>query len=148
MSSAPDESASFTPYGIRSLGVRADPTEIAGLRSVVRRWLAELPLTDDQRQDILLASYEALANAVEHAYPAGSDTGTLDLETAFDADAGVVSVLVADRGTWHDAVDDPARRSRGHGLTLIRNLASEVDVRSGYSGTVIEMKWVVDRSRG
>lgn len=143
MSSVPDESASFTPYGIDSVGVRADPTVIAGVRSVIRRWLTDLPLNDDQRQDILLASYEALANAVEHAYPPDDLSGTLDVEARFLPAEGVLTVRVADHGSWHDAVADPARRSRGHGLNLIRNLASEVYVKGGPSGTVIDMRWAV-----
>ncbi|WP_241384082.1 ATP-binding protein [Rhodococcus sp. CH91] len=146
MSSAPEESASFFPDGLRSSGVRADPTEIAGLRVVTRRWLSKLPLAEDRRQDILLASYEALANAVEHAYAPGDLHGTLDFEAMFLPSEGEVIVRVTDHGTWHDAVDSDARRSRGHGLTLIRNLASDVQVSTGPTGTIIEMRWALDEA--
>ncbi|WP_016693396.1 ATP-binding protein [Rhodococcus rhodochrous] len=134
------------PDEIRSSGVRADPTEIAGLRVVTRRWLAKLPLNEDRRQDILLASYEALANAVEHAYAPDDAHGTLDYEAAYLPDEGEVVVRVVDHGSWHDAVDSDARRSRGHGLTLIRNLASDVQVSAGPKGTVVEMRWVLDET--
>ncbi|MEU5843874.1 ATP-binding protein [Rhodococcus sp. NPDC047139] len=144
MSSAPEESAAYFPDGIRSSGVRADPTEIAGLRVVMRRWLAKLPLSEDRRQDILLASYEALANAVEHAYAPGDTHGTLDFEAIFQPHESEVLVRVTDHGAWHEAVKSDARRSRGHGLTLIRNLASDVHVSAGPTGTVIEMRWVLD----
>ncbi|WP_129978220.1 ATP-binding protein [Rhodococcus sp. Q1] len=134
------------PDDIRSSGVRADPTEIAGLRVVTRRWLAKLPLDEDRRQDILLASYEALANAVEHAYAPDDAHGTLDYEATFLPHEGEVLVRVSDHGSWHEAVDSDARRSRGHGLTLIRNLASDVHVSAGPEGTVIEMRWALDDS--
>ncbi|APE08586.1 ATP-binding protein [Rhodococcus pyridinivorans] len=134
------------PDEIRSSGVRADPTEIAGLRVVTRRWLAKLPLSEDQRQDILLASYEALANAVEHAYAPDDAHGTLDYEATYLPDEGEVVVRVVDHGSWHDAVDSDARRSRGHGLTLIRNLASDVQVSAGPKGTVVEMRWVLEET--
>ena len=146
MSSAPEESASFFPDEIRSSNVRADPTEIAGLRVVTRRWLAKLPLSEDRRQDILLASYEALANAVEHAYAPGDTHGTLDFEAVYLPREGEVIVRVIDHGSWHEAVNSDARRSRGHGLTLIRNLAGAVEVSAGPTGTVVEMRWALDRA--
>ncbi|UYP20381.1 ATP-binding protein [Rhodococcus sp. Z13] len=141
MSSAPDESTAYTTHGVRSVGVPADPTEIAGLRVVLRRWLADLPMDEDRRQDILLASYEALANAVEHAYSPGDSNATLDLTADFLPHEGELVVRVADHGSWHDAVSSDARRSRGHGLTLIRSLADGVDVSPGPTGTIVEMRW-------
>lgn len=141
MSSAPDEPASFTPDGLHHRGVRADPAEIAYLRASMRRWLAGLPLDDDRRQDILLASYEALANAVEHAYDPGDPAATLDLHASFRPRDGFLDVVVTDHGKWHDAGNDESRRSRGHGLTLIRNLTSELVVDPGPDGTLVEMRW-------
>lgn len=144
MSSAFDEPASFTPEGISHRGVRADPSEIALLRGTMRRWLAGLPLDDDRRQDILLASYEALANAVEHAYAPSDQDATLDFEATYDRAEGQLHVRVSDHGVWHDAQDDESRRSRGHGLTLIRNLTTEMVVERKPGGTVVDMRWSLD----
>ncbi|WP_407443394.1 ATP-binding protein [Rhodococcus sp. (in: high G+C Gram-positive bacteria)] len=146
MSSAYDEPASFTPDGICHRGVRADPSEIALLRGSMRRWLAQLPLDDDCRQDILLASYEALANAVEHAYTPGDPAATLDFEALYRPADGQLHVLVTDHGVWHDASDDESRRSRGHGLTLIRNLTSEMTVDRTPEGTVVDMRWSLNEN--
>ncbi len=146
MSSAFDEPASFTPDGISHRGVRADPSEIALLRGTMRSWLAGLPLDEDRRQDILLASYEALANAVEHAYTPSDPAATLDFEATYHPADGQLHVLVADHGVWHDAPDDESRRSRGHGLTLIRNLTSEMVVERKPGGTVVDMRWSLNEN--
>ncbi|MEE2034517.1 ATP-binding protein [Rhodococcus chondri] len=122
--------------------MRADSTEIANLRRSMRQWLATLNLGADRVQDILLASYEALANAVEHAYDASDESATVDLEATYRPEDRELKVTVTDHGRWQDAIDDAAHRSRGHGLTLIRNLATEAVVSPGTEGTLIAMRWL------
>lgn len=142
MQSHPEEPASLTTEGVFFRAVRADSTEIAHLRRAMRQWLANLNLGADREQDILLASYEALANAVEHAYDADDESATVDLEATYRPDERRLEVIVTDRGRWRDAVDDVAHRSRGHGLTLIRNLSTETVVTPGVDGTLIAMRWL------
>jgi serine/threonine-protein kinase RsbW len=72
----------------------------------MRQWLSTLHLDADLECDIVLASYEALANAVEHAYPVRDESATVDLEETYSRDDRYLKVRVADRGYWCDAADE------------------------------------------
>lgn len=137
-----DGSASFTSGGIYFRGVRADATQIAGLRQAVRQWLGTLHLEPDHEHDVVLASYEALANAVEHAYSADDEMATVDLEVTFRPQERHLEVTVADHGRWRDMIHDP-NASRGHGLALIRKLTTEMVVTPGSDGTHVAMRWAL-----
>ncbi|MDX5310254.1 MAG: ATP-binding protein, partial [Rhodococcus sp. (in: high G+C Gram-positive bacteria)] len=60
-------SQAFTSTGMFYRGVRAEPGQVTMLRQALDRWLDRLHLEAELGQDVLLASYEALANVVEHA---------------------------------------------------------------------------------
>jgi serine/threonine-protein kinase RsbW len=137
----PNENASFNSGGIYFRGVRADPAEIADIRRAIRQWLRTLPLEDERRDDVVLASYEALANAVEHAYSAQDDSATLDLEATYRPQDRYLEVRVSDRGSWHEAV--VPNGSRGHGLNLIRQLSTDMVVTPRPDGTQVAMHWTL-----
>ena len=102
---------------------------LAGIRYLLRRWLASRGATVEETYDILVACQEACANAVEHAY--GPGPAEIELE-AVHAD-GRVSLTVTDRGRWR-----PSRgENRGRGLPLMRALMDTVDVRQSPGGTVV-----------
>lgn len=87
--------------------------------------------------DLVLAAYEAVANAVEHAYGAHPGGGPVTLAARRSAE-GVV-VTVTDEGRWRPV--NPSAR-RGHGLSVMRMLA-EVHVASGTQGTVVRFRVLV-----
>lgn len=64
--------------------------------------------------DIGLAVYEALANVIEHAYPAGAAHPVFDLHVQCEVD--MLTVVVADHGRWKPADPTlvPMRRPRRH----------------------------------
>ncbi|MBM7457747.1 ATP-binding protein [Rhodococcus coprophilus] len=134
-----DGSASFTSGGIFFRGVRADAAFISDLRRAVRVWLEQLDVDDDRKHDVVLASYEALANAVEHAYDIDDDSASLDFEATYLPQDQILEVRVADHGCWHDADSTPT--SRGHGLALIRGLATDVVVDPTPQGTHVTIHW-------
>jgi anti-sigma regulatory factor (Ser/Thr protein kinase) len=85
-------------------------------------------------QDIVLASYEGLANVVEHAYPTDHRPGTLDIEVGFSPDTAALEVTISDNGQWRPtdpqpdairgprfAVDLRSRRRRKHQHSPHRN---------------------------
>ena len=45
------------------------------IRREVRRWLAPLEVISEAEADLVLAVNEAAANAIDHAYRTGADTG-------------------------------------------------------------------------
>lgn len=85
--------------------------------------------------DFGLAAYEALANVAEHAYPADHDDPVVGLDAGLDGE--VVQIAVYDHGWWTDPGD---LGYRGRGITMMRHLASEVDIEPGYQGTTVRLQ--------
>ena len=122
--------ARVPPLGDR-LRIRR-PADLGGLadtRHLLRRWLRGHGVTADEAYDIVVASQEACANAVEHAYGPGGEGFVLDAQL----DDGVVRISVRDFGRWR------ATRSqgRGRGLAMMRGLMDDVDVRRGTAGSEV-----------
>lgn len=124
--------------------VLADIPATAGtlsrVRGTVLAWLRGRGIDEDLSQDITLATYEALANGVEHAYGnAAVDTPRLiDLTARHD---GPVTIQVTDRGMWATTSEQP---HRGRGIPLIRALADDATIETSGNGTEVTMRWGVD----
>ncbi|MGH3605587.1 MAG: ATP-binding protein [Pseudonocardiaceae bacterium] len=116
------------------LEVPALAPEIAPVRRTVAAWATGLGLDPDTVDDLALAAYEALANAVDHAYP--TRPGTVRV-TATCTDDDVI-VVVGDQGRWRTP---PAPGDRGRGLVLIGHLTHHLDIHHDASGTTVTMTW-------
>jgi len=114
----------------------AEKESLANVRQVLRRWLSARGATESEAFDITVASQEACANAVEHAY--GPGRRSFEIEATFDD--GTVRVVVRDKGTWRP----PRGTNRGRGMPLMRELMERVDVQHEEGGTVV----VLERSLG
>ena len=110
----------------------ADANALAGLRHLLRRWLAGHGAGDDEIYDITVAVQEAAANAVEHAYAPGTAAFSVDAHI----EGGVIVVTVTDRGRWREA----RGRNRGRGFPLMRGLMESVDVRPADDGTAVVLR--------
>lgn len=108
-------------------------------RTAVLRWARAVCRSREVVDDIGLAVYEALANVVDHAYPAGSPHPVFDLHAEREAD--MLTVVVADRGQWKPRRAGSTRSWRGRGLMLIEKLAAEFELRPNASGTMVRMRW-------
>lgn len=113
------------------LQLPAEPAVLAAIRSAMRRWLAGTPASDREAEDLLVASGEAVANAVEHAY--GPDGGTIDLRSELLGDRVVITVR--DRGQWRS----PRGQDRGRGEMLMRALCDDVVVTK-VDGTTVRLE--------
>jgi serine/threonine-protein kinase RsbW len=125
---------------MRAWAVLAMPAKaelLSGVRERLRRWMAELGLTGDQADVIVLCVDEATSNAVEHAY--GDPGGTIDIQAVQTVSPGTVMVTVSDRGAWRTPGKGPI--DRGRGLALIRALAGQFDMHTGPTGTTVTMTW-------
>jgi anti-sigma regulatory factor (Ser/Thr protein kinase) len=118
----------------RRVGVPADPVHLIGVRKALEQWARSADLPDATVADIVLAAYEAMANATEHAYR--NRPGTIDV-LATEDDTEVVAV-VRDRGEWRTPPAEPGHRGRG--LLMIRSL-SRAEVAPGPDGTTVQMRW-------
>jgi anti-sigma regulatory factor (Ser/Thr protein kinase)/putative methionine-R-sulfoxide reductase with GAF domain len=110
----------------------AEPSVLADVRHVLRRWLHRHGVLEQDAREILLAVNEACANAIEHAYsPAPA---VFEFE-AIDND-GELEFKVTDEGRWRSARGE----YRGRGLKLIETAMDEVQVDRSDTGTTILMR--------
>lgn len=118
------------------LEVPAEAVALARTRAVLRHWLREVGASADEENDVLVATGEACANVVQHAYAALP--GQLVIEA--DADDGSIEIRVTDHGRWRA----PGNRGGGWGLTLMRALTDSVQVDQGPTGTVVRLRKGLD----
>lgn len=115
----------------------ADADRASELRRELGDWLNGVGIDADRAYDVVLATYEAIANSVEHAYRDHTDRGTLDIRVSCAAE-GRIDVRVTDRGDWASHNSDP---NRGRGVPLMRALADSAAVTSDQNGTTVHMIW-------
>ncbi len=103
------------------------------LRNVVGELARDAGLSDTQISIVKLCVSEAIANAVNHAYPDG-EPGALEVTVQEDGDELVV--VVADQGHAHRR-----RRSEpgGFGLAFVERLTDRCTFRATTGGTTVEM---------
>lgn len=118
-------------------GEPADADRASELRRELGDWLGNVGVDPDRAYDVVLATYEAIANSVEHAYRDHTDRGTLDILVTCAAE-GRIEVRVTDRGDWASHNSDP---NRGRGVPLMRALADSAAVTSDQDGTTVHMIW-------
>lgn len=124
------EPGSVSGTADRGLDITTGATgrEARRLRLQVEHWLQRVGAPPALVDDLGLAVYEALANAVEHAYrPEQPGTVQLSARTRHDQ----VVIRVSDDGCWRTPGETG---NRGRGLALIRELV-DTQVEHGPSGT-------------
>lgn len=118
----------------------ADPSHARSIRCGLAQWLTATVFDDHARRDITLAVYEALANAVEHAYVGHPDTGTMTARATYSPTRGVLQVSVTDRGRWRPSTPTPMR---GNGIPLMNALSEDTSIDHTEEGTTVVMSFPV-----
>ncbi|WLS43704.1 ATP-binding protein [Micromonospora profundi] len=108
------------------------PTSASAMRRDVRRVLGSLDVDPDVLEDLLLATSEAVNNAVEHAQRPSRPEVRVRLRVG----DGVVRISVRDFGTWRDR--RPAM-DRGRGA-LLMNAYGDVRMVSTGEGTTVTIE--------
>lgn len=110
------------------------PMAVPLVRRSLERFAERLGLDEDQRFSLLTATGEAVANAVEHAYP--GPPGLVRVQA--EPQDGALTVTVEDDGKWKPT---PAQRreERGRGLPLMRALMDGVEIRTHQARTVVRL---------
>jgi serine/threonine-protein kinase RsbW len=130
------------PEPFRRHGVPAAPGALRRLRHDLMAWVLAAGVEEARAGDIVLASYEALANVADHAYD-GGEPGVVDVDAA--AHPGRLEVVITDHGQWRLPLPDTQPVSlRGRGLLLLRASADRADITSGERGTVVTLTWDLD----
>lgn len=103
------------------------------------RWLNTVVADPQLESDILLATSEALTNAVEHG-SLGDASKKVTVE-AF-ARGAAVTATVSDSGCWSgDSAASLRQRGRGRGLVLINGLADSVETVRSAAGTRMTLRF-------
>jgi anti-sigma regulatory factor (Ser/Thr protein kinase) len=102
------------------------------MRQALRQWLVEAGAGEDDAYDVLVATTEAAANAVEHAYGPGDASFRIE---ARNGAHGEITVIVRDDGAWRP----PRGHNRGRGTLLMQELMDDFEVTTGEMGTEVRM---------
>jgi anti-sigma regulatory factor (Ser/Thr protein kinase) len=115
------------------VGLRSEPSELATLRRRLERWLGMGGAGPALIHDVLAASGEAAANAIEHAY--GPSGGVVHVTGERTADS--IAITVLDFGRWRP----PRAPNRGRGIPLMRALAGSMEIERTDHGTSVHLRW-------
>lgn len=124
------------------IGVIAGPELAAEIRQELAEWLRQnLILDPEKSSDVLLAVYEALANAAEFAYFGAPQPGPMHVRATYDRAAAVLTVTVSDEGRWRNNDSDLPDIARGRGIPLMHALADHADIDTTAAGTEVRLQW-------
>ena len=112
------------------LSVPSEEGSLDLVRDALRFWLEGTSLERVDAHNVVLATWEACANAIEHAREPGSDRIGIRAEVT----SLTVRVHVEDTGRWAPPAD---RVDRGLGLRLMRSLMSSVEITPSDKGTLV-----------
>jgi GAF domain-containing protein/anti-sigma regulatory factor (Ser/Thr protein kinase) len=121
------------PVADLELRLPADPTSLVVVRDELREWLALTPANEAETSDVVLAAWEACANAGAHAQAPSDSTFALEASSIGRS----VLLRVRDSGRWRTEEERP---DRGLGLVLMRSLMDRFQVVPGDRGTVVTME--------
>lgn len=114
-----------------------DVGELAPSRAALRGWLTRAGLNSEQTLDVLIATGEALANAIEHGHRHSSTDTASRVTLRATAVADQLDVTIVDTGTWKTPVE---AAHRGRGIALMRGLMHDVSIEPQAGGTTVHMR--------
>ena len=131
--------ARFLPVAPHPLDLTI-PSDVAAMglvRDALRTWLSGTSLDRSGREGVVLAAWEACANAIEHAVAPVEHV----VRVRADVEDAQVRVIVEDTGEW----SPPSRTTdRGFGLRMIESLVSSATVTHNGPGTTVTLEQRLD----
>ncbi len=119
----------------------AVPAELPTVRQAMHEWLTAIAIEQNLLDDILLATNEAVTNAIEHGSHSDARK-TVSIEAFLHPDT--IAVTVSDSGRWAgDSSASLRSQRRGRGLTLISGLANRVDTVRTSDGTRVTLEFAI-----
>jgi serine/threonine-protein kinase RsbW len=131
-----------SPPGTLHHRVSAAPERLISIRRSLTAWARKVGLATEIVEAVTLATYEAMANVVDHAYRGGP--GALDVHASVTDDRA--TVVVSDHGRWRPTPDWPPRapdQPSGRGIPLIEGLSDDVAIIRTEAGTTVRMSWAL-----
>jgi anti-sigma regulatory factor (Ser/Thr protein kinase) len=136
--------ARLLPVAPRPLDLRlaADLPSMDLVRDAMRTWLRGVDhLERADVEDVVLATWEACANAIEHAVEPAERVVVVRARL----EDSRLQVTVADTGHWAPPSE---REDRGLGLRLMESLVSSVDIAESDAGTTVTLEKALSASAG
>lgn len=130
----------MSEHGVR-LSFPAKPDYLLLARLALSGLARAVPVGDEVLADLKLAVTEACGNAVKHAYPDGDG----DVCVSYVVSGDDLEMIVEDQGTGVAAQPEigtsAGPRESGMGMSIMRAIVDELDVRVGADGhgTVVRM---------
>jgi CheY-like chemotaxis protein/anti-sigma regulatory factor (Ser/Thr protein kinase) len=119
----------------------AVPAELPTVRQAMHEWLKAIAIEPALVDDILLATGEAVTNAVEHGSHSDARK-TVSIEAFLHPET--IAFTVSDSGRWAgDSSASLRSHRRGRGLTLISGLADRVDTVRTSEGTRVTLEFAI-----
>jgi serine phosphatase RsbU (regulator of sigma subunit)/anti-sigma regulatory factor (Ser/Thr protein kinase) len=115
------------------LTIRSDVGSMGLVRDAMRMWLSGTTLDRTTTEGVVLATWEACANAVEHAVAPTQDVVHVRADT-YDSR---LRVVIEDSGGWSPPSETT---ERGFGLRLIEALVSSAAVTHNAPGTTVVLE--------
>jgi anti-sigma regulatory factor (Ser/Thr protein kinase) len=112
---------------VLDLRVRSTIDGLYLIRDAVRTWLEGVPVDRSQSESLVLAVWEAAANAIEHALDAEGQAVVVRARI----EGAMVHLVVEDNGRWSPPME---RAGRGFGLELMRAMTSSLEIVPGSDG--------------
>lgn len=126
------------PVGALHHSTHLSARSLTPVRRLLADWTTSAGLAPEASHAVVLSGYEALANAVEHAYGT-PDGGPVELHATRVGNE--VTVTVTDHGSWRPS---STSANRGRGLLLVRGLSTNTEVTTDDHGTTVTMTWLLD----
>jgi anti-sigma regulatory factor (Ser/Thr protein kinase) len=120
--------------GPLELSFPANSGQLAPARAKLRTWLNRMQIDPHRAMCVLVATGEAVTNAIEHGHRHHPE-GTIALRATALIDR--VQVIVTDTGSWKSP--QPTTSQRGRGIGLMRDLMENVAIDSDTTGTTVHL---------
>jgi serine/threonine-protein kinase RsbW len=115
----------------------AVPASARAARSIVRDAAAEVGLNGDQAWDLMLATSEAFANAIQHGRAWANECILLTTEPC----PGGLRVEVTDCGVFDSTLEPtPIDATSGRGIPIIAAVVDRLEVQNGNGRTLVRFE--------
>jgi len=121
----------------REAWLPAEPASGAAARSIVSEAAADIGLDGERIWDLMVATSEAFANAVQHGKPWPNDCILLRTEPC----AAGLRVEVTDCGTFDSQLEPAALDdTSGRGIQIIATIVDRLEVQNGNGRTLVRFE--------
>ncbi len=116
--------------------VSAVPTSARLLRDAIRDYADRAGIVGEQQYAAIVASGEAIANAIEHGEQEAGTAMTVEVAT----EGGALRIEVESRGHWRSSSSE----NRGRGISIMRAYASSLELSSTSERTRVCLTFTAD----